>query len=108
MNQFRRHLTYANVMSTLAAFVAVAGSTAYAADHLGPDSVGAAQTRPAAVTVTKARHHSPRGDDHSVPRLSTAPSAKRAEPTGQEVHVSNVHHGATAVIAVPISWRARG
>jgi hypothetical protein len=54
MEQLRRRLTYANVMATIAAFVAVAGSTAYASDHLGRDSVGTVQLR--LNSVTQAEH----------------------------------------------------
>lgn len=103
MDRLRKHLTYANVMSTLAAFVAVAGSTAYAADHLGRDSVGAAQLKPDSVTGAKVRDHSLRGSDINVPSLPTVPSAteaKHADSAGQADHAGIADHAGTADHAV--------
>ncbi len=34
MDYLRKRMTYANVMSTVAAFVAVCGTTAYVAEHV--------------------------------------------------------------------------
>jgi len=51
----RPRLTYANVVATVALFVAVGGAGAYAADQLGPKSVGERQLRPGAVTAEKLR-----------------------------------------------------
>jgi hypothetical protein len=48
-------LTYANVVSTLALFIALTGATAYAANQLAPKSVGEPQLRPGAVTADKIR-----------------------------------------------------
>jgi len=48
-------LTYANVVSTLALFVAVSGAGAYAASNLPPKSVGEPELRPGAVTAEKLR-----------------------------------------------------
>jgi trimeric autotransporter adhesin len=50
-------LTYANVVSTIALFIAVGGATAYAVDQLPVRSVGARQLRPGAVTADKIRKH---------------------------------------------------
>jgi len=52
---FRSNLTYANVISTLALFIALTGATAYAANQLADKSVGAPQLRPGAVTADKIR-----------------------------------------------------
>lgn len=51
----RPRLTYANVVSTLALFVAVSGAGAYAASQLPPKSVGEPELRPGAVTADKLR-----------------------------------------------------
>lgn len=51
----RPRLTYANVVATLALFVAVGGAGAYAAGQLAPKSVGERQLRPGAVTAEKLR-----------------------------------------------------
>ena len=48
-------LTYANVVSTLALFIALTGTGAYAASKLPPRSVGEFQLRPGAVTAQKIR-----------------------------------------------------
>lgn len=55
MEQVRKRLTYANVMSSIAAFVAIGGATAFAANQLADKSVGARQLRPGAVTASKLR-----------------------------------------------------
>jgi hypothetical protein len=47
--------TYANVISTLALFIALTGATAYAASKLPDRSVGEFQLRPGAVTAEKIR-----------------------------------------------------
>jgi hypothetical protein len=48
-------LSYANVVSTLALFVAISGASAYAANQLAAKSVGEPQLRPGAVTADKIR-----------------------------------------------------
>jgi hypothetical protein len=48
-------LSYANVVSTLALFIALTGATAYAASKLPDRSVGEFQLRPGAVTAEKIR-----------------------------------------------------
>lgn len=55
MNRLRRHLSYANVTSTLALCVALGAGTAFAAGQLAPRSVGERQIRPGAVTAEKVR-----------------------------------------------------
>jgi hypothetical protein len=55
MSTLRRHLTYANVVSTLALLIALGMGSAYAASQLAPKSVGAKQLRPGAVTADKIR-----------------------------------------------------
>jgi hypothetical protein len=48
-------LSYANVVSTLALFVALTGASAYAANKIADKSVGEPQLRPGAVTADKIR-----------------------------------------------------
>ncbi len=48
-------LNYANIVSTLALFVAIGGASAVAAGQLAPKSVGEKQLRPGAVTAKKLR-----------------------------------------------------
>ena len=80
MNRMRARLTYANVMATLAVFVAL-GGTSYAIAQLPRDSVGAAQIRRGAVGVSelKARAVSSRTiRDRSVGLRDVSRSARRA------------------------------
>jgi hypothetical protein len=49
----RPKLTYANVVATLALFVAIGGAGAFAASHLGKNSVGSKQLKKNAVTTAK-------------------------------------------------------
>lgn len=53
-----KHLSYANVIATLALFIALGTGGAYAASKLAPKSVGAKQLRPGAVTADKLRKQS--------------------------------------------------
>ncbi|MBS1878761.1 MAG: hypothetical protein JST31_04560 [Actinobacteria bacterium] len=53
MKRLRSKLTYANVVSTLALFLILAGGTAFAASHLGKESVGTKQLKKEAVTPAK-------------------------------------------------------
>jgi hypothetical protein len=57
MQRAPRRLTYANVVSTIALFLALGGATAYAVSSLPPKSIGARQLRPGAVTADKIRKH---------------------------------------------------
>jgi hypothetical protein len=53
MKRLRSKLTYANVVASLALFVALAGGTAFAAVQLEKESVGANQLKKGAVTPIK-------------------------------------------------------
>jgi hypothetical protein len=53
MKSVRKRLTYANVMSSIAVFLVLAGGTAFAASQLGKESVGAKQLKKSAVTPAK-------------------------------------------------------
>ena len=55
MKRAGRRLTYANVVSTLALFVAVGGAGAFAAGQIAPKSVGERELRHGAVTAEKLR-----------------------------------------------------
>ena len=55
MSKLSGHLSYANVIATLALFIAIGTGGAYAASKLAPKSVGAKQLRPGAVTAHKIR-----------------------------------------------------
>src|SRR6478672_7707430 len=53
MKQIRRHLTYANVLSSITAFVVLCGASAFAAGQLAKNSVGTKQLKKNAVTAAK-------------------------------------------------------
>jgi hypothetical protein len=53
MRTFRKHLTYANAMTTIGVFLLLAGGTAIAAKQLGKKTVGAKQLKSNAVTTAK-------------------------------------------------------
>jgi hypothetical protein len=53
LKRLRGHLTYANVMATIAVFLVLAGGTAFAATQLGKESVGTNQLKKEAVTPAK-------------------------------------------------------
>ena len=54
----RPKLTYANVVATLALFIAIGGASAFAASHLGKNSVGGKQLKKNAVTSPKVKDNS--------------------------------------------------
>ena len=62
MRRLRGNLTYANVMATLAVFLVVSGGAAYAASHLGKNSVGAKQLKKNAVTTSKIKNAAVTGE----------------------------------------------
>jgi hypothetical protein len=55
LNQLRKRLTYANVMSTIAVFLVLGGATAFAAG-LGKNSVGSKQLKKNSVTAAKIKN----------------------------------------------------
>jgi hypothetical protein len=57
MRRIRQHLTYANVMTTITAFVVLAGGTAFAAGQLAKNSVGKRQLKANAVTTAKIKRN---------------------------------------------------
>lgn len=61
MQHLKMKITYANLMSSLAVFLVLSGATAYAATHLGRNSVGVAQLKAGAVTGAKIRAHAVTG-----------------------------------------------
>jgi hypothetical protein len=66
VNRLHKHLNYANVVATIALFIAVGGASAFAATQLKKNSVGAAQLRRNSVTAMKIK-------DGSVTAAKLAP-----------------------------------
>lgn len=77
MQRLRSKLTYANVVATLALFVALGGAS-YAATQLPKNSVGAKQLRKNAVTAAKIKNRAVTGAKIDVRSIGTVPSAAHA------------------------------
>ena len=73
----RPKLSYANVMSSLCFFLLLGGG-AYAAGHLGKNSVGSKQLKKNAVTGTKVKDQSLTGKDINLAKLGTVPNSSDA------------------------------
>ena len=85
MLKIRKHLTYANVVASLAMLLVLGGGAAYAAAHLAKNSVGGRQLRANAVTGEKVKDGTLTGADVDASTLGQVPSAKSAasaHPTG--------------------------
>src|ERR1700759_4249335 len=77
MRRIPSAFTYANVVATLALFIALGGAS-YAAVKLPANSVGSAQLRKNAVSSSKVADHSLTGADINVAKLGTVPAATHA------------------------------
>jgi hypothetical protein len=103
VKQIRKRLTYANVMSSIAVFLVVGGATAFAAGHLGKNTVGTKQLKKNAVTTkkikknavttAKIRKEAVTGAKIKLSSLGTVPSATNA------VHASSADNAANAAHA---------
>jgi hypothetical protein len=78
LKQIRKRLTYANVMSSIAVFLVVGGATAFAAGHLGKNTVGTKQLKNNAVTTAKIKNGAVTGSKVKLSSLGTVPSATNA------------------------------
>lgn len=106
MNQIRKRLTYANVMSSIAVFLLLGGATAFAAGHLGKNTVGTKQLKKNAVTTAKIKKNavdsskvksgSLTGSDINVNTLGTVPSATNAANATNAVHATNADNAKNA------------
>lgn len=94
MNKDRPKLkrpSHGTVVAYLALFVALGGS-AYAASHLGKNSVGTKQLKKNAVTGAKVKDQSLTGKDINLAKLGTVPSATHAAsadsiPPAEPIHL---------------------
>lgn len=83
MKQIRRRLTFANVVSCLALFVALGGAS-YAATQLPKNSIGTKQLKKNAVTSAKVKNNSLQAADFKAGQLPSGPQGKEG-PQGQRV-----------------------
>jgi hypothetical protein len=93
MKLVRKRLTYANVMSTIAVFLVVAGGSALAAGQLGKNTVGTKQLKNNAVTAAKIKNGAVTGSKIQVSSLGTVPSATSATSA---TNATNASHAASA------------
>jgi hypothetical protein len=101
--KIRPRLTYANVVATIALFVAVSGASAFAATQLAKNSVGSRQLKskavttgkiaPGAVNGSKVAKGSLTGANINLSQLGTVPAATTATAAGNANTVGG--HGAT-------------
>lgn len=96
--RLRNRLTYANVMSTLAVFVALGGAS-YAATQLPRNSVGPKQLRKGAVTGAKVKPHSLTGIDLNLAKLGTVPAAAHAATADSAGHAASADSAGHATSA---------
>jgi hypothetical protein len=82
VNSIREKLTYANVVSSLCLFLLLSGGAAYAASHLGKNSVGPKQLKKNAVTSAKIKNGAVTGAKVKVATLGKVPSASFADNAG--------------------------
>ncbi len=100
---FTRRFSYANVISTVALFVAL-GGVSYAATSLPVNSVGRAQLKPNAVNSSKVANRSLRAVDFAVGQLPAGPVGHSgpqgpAGPKGDPgANGTNGTNGATNVV----------
>ena len=78
MKRFRPRLTYANVMATIAVFIALGGAS-YAAIKLPKNSVGAKQLKKNSVTEAKIKNEA-----------ITATKVKKGTLTGSQINLSTI------------------
>lgn len=96
MSRLHEHISYANVMATLAVFIALGGS-AYAVSQLPRNSVGATQIKRNAVGASEIRDRSVKLGDLAVATRASLRGAKGDQgPAGVTYHAA-VNSGGAAV-----------
>jgi hypothetical protein len=104
MRKLPERLTYANVMATIAVFIAL-GGTGYAALKLPKNSVGTKQIKNGAVTGKKVAAHTLTGNNLNLASLGTVPSATNASTAQNAGHATSADsagkaaHATTADVA---------
>lgn len=92
MKQIRKRLTYANVMSSIAVFLVIGGATAFAAGHLGKNTVGTKQLKNNAVTTAKIKNGAVTGAKVNAASLGTVPSATNASHATAADNATNANN----------------
>jgi hypothetical protein len=94
----RRHLTYANVIASLALFLALAGGS-YAAIKLPRNSVGVTQLKAGAVTSRAIKNDSVKGVDINESTLAKVPKAALADDAISADNATSADSAKTATSA---------
>jgi hypothetical protein len=79
LNKASQRFTYANVVSSICLFLLLGGATAFAASHLGKNSVGTKQLKKNAVTGAKVKNQTLTGKDIKLSKLGKVPLAVHAD-----------------------------
>jgi hypothetical protein len=101
MKRLRPRLTYANVIATLALFLALGGG-AYAAVQLPKNSIGAKQLKKNAVTAAKIKDGAVTASKIRLSSLGTVPNASHADSAtsaGSAATAANASHADSATSA---------
>ncbi len=107
MKRLHDKLTYANVVASLALFVALAGGTAFAAKQMLPkNSVGTKQLKNNAVTTAKIKNGAVTGAKINASSLGTVPSAADASHAASADNATSL--GGTAASGYIKSGQAAG
>ncbi len=113
MKHVLKRLTYANVMSSIAVFLVLAGGSALAANQLAKNSVGSKQLKSNAVTSAKikanaitgakVKNGSLSGSDITAGTLGKVPSATNADHATSADSATNATNAVNAVNATNFS-----
>jgi hypothetical protein len=98
MKSARRHLSYANVISTICLFVLLGGG-AYAATRLPAKSVGTAQLKAGAVTGAKIKDGTITGAKVDSRTLGPVPKALNADRAASAASADNAERATSALSA---------
>ncbi len=85
MRTIRSKMTYANVIATLALFIAIGGATAFAASKLAKNSVGTSQLKNGAVTAAKVKSGSLLASNFAAGQLPAGKTGAAGAPGAQGV-----------------------
>jgi hypothetical protein len=96
MKRLRSKLTYANVISTLALFLVVAGGSAFAAGKLGKNTVGTKQIKKNAITAAKIKDGAVTSSKIALAGLGTVPSATNATRADSATHATSADTATSA------------
>jgi hypothetical protein len=101
VKRLRSRLTYANVVSTVALFLVVAGGTAFAATQMLPkNSVGSKQIKKNAVTAAKIKNGAVTGAKIDLSSLGNVPNATHATSADTATNATYAVNAVNAAKAV--------